>query len=233
MLLGLVVSFVVTMALVLMLCMRRNVMNINDLVGGGAPSAAGAEQPAESEPAEGKHPEKVSTPTPISGAAPAEDADKKRPTQDPLLRTPDISIGVQVGGELPLPEETLPGLTHFREVTLPENALDWSKPMQEPELGSCIEVTVLADHVYRFEVKSVDIYENPRKVTVMGPLVGASGNAQMMLLEGRMLLQIRDNTLQKVFNLYFAADRNTYLMQELDTSALPPQIPFDFDDADM
>lgn len=128
-----------------------------------------------------------------------------------------IQVGTVVpDGSAELPEVPADGTAKVHEVSLPEGALDWSKPMQEPQLNDIIEIEVLPGKRYEFKVTSVSIYAEPRKVVVLGRLLNCNGTANMMLLSGRMLLQINDQSTPIIYNLYFDQQNDKYIVQEID-----------------
>lgn len=154
--------------------------------------------------------------TPVSTGSPQPDTpDSDTDESSPSGRR--IQVGTVVpDGSAELPEVPADGTAKVHEVSLPEGALDWSKPMQEPQLNDIIEIEVLPGKRYEFKVTSVSIYEEPRKVVVLGRLLNCNGTANMMLLSGRMLLQINDQSTPIIYNLYFDRQNDKYIVQEID-----------------
>ncbi|MDO5464399.1 MAG: hypothetical protein Q4F40_05655, partial [Akkermansia sp.] len=99
---------------------------------------------------------------------------------------------------------------------MPEQALDWAKPMQEPAIGDLIEIEVLPGKKYKFRVDISEVTEDPRKIVVSGNLVDRQGTATLMLLSGKMLLQLRDDDVPVLYNLYFDEQMNNYVVQVID-----------------
>ena len=162
-------------------------------------------------------------------------------TGSPQTDTPDEDEGstggrrIQVGTVVPegsaeLPEVPADGTVKVHEVSLPEGALDWSKPMQEPQVNDIIEIEVLPDKRYEFKVTSVSIYEEPRKVVVLGKLLNCNGAANMMLLSGKMLLQINDQDTPIIYNLYFDQQNDKYIVQEINPEKKAKMTPSDHSD---
>lgn len=99
---------------------------------------------------------------------------------------------------------------------MPEQALDWAKPMQEPAIGDIIEIEVLPGRKYSFRVDISEVEEDPRKVVVSGTLEGCTGSATLMLLSGKMLVQLHDEDTPALYNLYFDEQTNHYIVQVID-----------------
>lgn len=126
------------------------------------------------------------------------------------------------------------GTLRICRVALPEGALNWAQPMQEPSCGDIISITLLDDKKYTFEVTSVDIENDPyKKIVVHGKLQAADGNVTMMLLDKRLLMQIEDNNPDKprVYNVSFAEENTgkdgeeVYLVQEIDPRQVASSTP--------
>ncbi len=207
-----------SVVLAISLCLSRNVFHISEYLGlippgesGGESVTPGSEDGNAEEGTPGAGKDSSASDAPPAGVV--TDKDAPGPSAAPSVR-----IGVEVTSSTELPEVRADGTTHVHEVSLPEEALDWSKPGRLPQVGDNIEVSVLPGRVYQFEVSQVNEYETPeRKVEVYGNLKGTVGPVIMKLFAGKMLLQITDDGANKVYNLYFAADRTTYIVQEIDS----------------
>ena len=130
--------------------------------------------------------------------------------------------------ELHYSEPKNDGIVAEYEVELPPNALDWSRPANEPAEGDTVTAEVLPGIRYSFIVRSVEISTTPRKVIVTGQLSGTMGDATMIALDGRLLLQIDDRTPERprVYTLFFAIDntgKNSYIVQEIDSTKTSEQ----------
>lgn len=222
----LVIALVGTLMLSVCLCivlgLRRNIFGINDYIGRTQPDAPVAEEAA---PGEAAGSAEKDVPPGEDAPSSAEESKDSTPVSQ---RPPSVSIALGEDSITPVTEFTPEGIENVRDITLPEGALDWGKPMKEPQQGDIIEIAVYPGREYRFEVELVDIYENPRKIVVLGSLVQERGQASMTLLDGKMLLQIQDFDRERLFNLYFSAADNKYKLQEINMqrtvrdNGLPP-----------
>lgn len=189
-------------ALATTLCLRRTVFKVSDLAG-TVPAAD-----TNNEAKEGLTEAGDSAPTSNGGATGTAAVEGSGRSISIGTLTPDFSPEV--------PSGQTDGTVAVHVIkTLPENALDWSKPMQEPQVGDVVEIEVPPARKYEFRVTSVDIYDEPRKVVILGSLPDNKGTAALMLLNGRMLLQIKDNSIPAVYNLYFDNKNEQYIVQEI------------------
>lgn len=126
------------------------------------------------------------------------------------------------------------GTLRICRVPLPEGALNWTQPMQEPACGDVIKISLLDTKKYSFEVTSVDIEEEPyKKIVVQGKLLTADGNVTMMLLDKRLLMQIEDTNPDepRVYNVSFAEEYTDkdgpeiYIVQEIDPRLVARSTP--------
>ena len=125
------------------------------------------------------------------------------------------------------------GTLRICRVPLPDGALNWAQPMQEPSCGDIIKISLPDDKKYTFEVTSVDIEQVPyKKIVVHGKLLEADGNVTMMLLDKRLLMQIEDTNPNepRVYNVSFAdeyTDNNgpVYLVQEINPRLVARSTP--------
>ncbi len=196
---GVIGSLALGVASIATLCTHRT-LKATDLVGTESPENSPQEEdeniaapestqspPIAADGAGGKNGRRLSVPT----AAP----DRSTIVTE---KVPDGTVGV-----------------HFIE-HMPETALDWAKPMHEPRIGDVIEIEVLPGRKYAFRVDTAEIFENPRKVIISGKLEGCEGTATLMLLSGKMLLQLHDYDTPIIYNLYFSEQSNSYVVQEID-----------------
>lgn len=126
------------------------------------------------------------------------------------------------------------GTLRICRVPLPEGALDWTQPMQEPACGDVIKITLPDNKKYSFEVTSVDVEEEPyKKIVVHGKLLAADGHVTMMLLDKRLLMQIEDTNPDepRVYNVSFAEEYTAkdgpeiYIVQEIDPRLVAHSTP--------
>lgn len=126
------------------------------------------------------------------------------------------------------------GTLRICRVPLPDGALNWTQPMQEPSCGDIISISLLEEKKYTFEVTSVDIEEKPyKKIVVHGKLQNTDGYVTMMLLDKRLLMQIEDTNPNepRVYNVSFAEEYTdkdgpeTYLVQEIDPRLVARSTP--------
>ena len=199
------------------LIFRRNVMQITDYVGAD-PSA----QPPAADPAttpEGEAPEPTPAPgdngTTKPGGTLIVNGAPSQPEEQPTKTGRRVSIGTITSTSTHEITEVNPeGNKGLHIVEMPEGYLDWTKPANEPEVGDIVEVDILGN-IYEFEVTSVRIRQNPHKITVLGALRNTTGQAIMMLLNGKMMLKIDDIIKPRVYNLYYTAEENAYIIQEI------------------
>ncbi len=191
------------------LCSRRT-MKATDLVGTDSPPADTPPPADGSAGGEGLTAADSEGDTPV-GADSAEDGEPQKTGRSIRILTvaPDKSTTVT--------ETPVDGTAEVHIIqNLPEQALDWAKPMQEPNVGDVIEIEVLPGRKYSFLVDSADIWNDPRKIVVSGELINCKGTATLMLLSGKMLVQLDDKDTPALYNLYFDEQTNHYVVQVID-----------------
>ena len=197
---GLICSIALGVVCTATLCTRRT-LKATDLIGQDTPTARptpGAESPT-------LDPEEEPPATSSSN----KDGEKTGRHIQVITISPDQSVT--------LTESPADGTTEVHVIEhMPEPALDWAKPMQEPAIGDIIEIEVLPGKKYEFRVDISEVMEEPRKVVVSGNLVGGNGTAALMLVSGKMLLQLRDNDVPVLYNLYFDEQTKNYIVQVID-----------------
>lgn len=131
---------------------------------------------------------------------------------------PTISMGATIGINTATAGAKVDaeGTTAVHEVKLPPGALDWSKPAKEPVVGDIVEFEILPGKNYQFKVVSVEIYNNPHKIIVHGKLLYRSGLVFMILLNGKLMLQIQDLDTPITYNMYSTEGSDKYIVQEMD-----------------
>lgn len=190
----------------------------NDNTGGGAPGAGEDNNGPSAKPGA---PDSGSNTTPsVSNGPPIGD-------DTPGEATPSIRMGRSTVIKERKPDTPLEdGTKALYEVKLAENALDWSKPAQEPVVGDVIEFELLPGRKYRFEVLSVDIYAEPAKIVVHGRLLNKNGTIYMLMLNNKLLLHLEDYDTPCIFNLYAGEETdNKYVVQEIDPDFAPRSTP--------
>lgn len=197
---GLICSIVLGVVCTATLCTRRTI-KATDLIGQDTPT----DQPTPA--AESPTLEPAEEPPATSGS---DQTGKKNGRHIQVITvSPDKSVTIK---EIPAD-----GTTEIHIIEhMPEQALDWAKPMQEPAIGDIIEIEVLPGKKYEFQVDIAEVTEDPRKVVVSGNLVGGNGTATLMLVSGKMLLQLSDNDVPVLYNMYFDEHTKNYVVQVID-----------------
>lgn len=208
-------SLVLCIILAAILIFRRNVMQATDYVGADPSAQPPAADPAT--PPSGEDPE--ATPAPGGDGAGSSDGSVVEGMPDKPNTSPKTGHRVSIGtitstSTHEITEVNPEGNKGLHIVEMPEGYLDWTKPANEPEVGDIVEVDILGN-IYEFEVTSVRIRQNPHKITVLGALRNTTGQAIMMLLNGKMMLKIDDIIKPRVYNLYYTAEENAYIIQEI------------------
>lgn len=210
----------------LLLLQRCNVINVTDYLGAPQPAAPTPEDAAKADAPEATPETNAEDAVPGKGAATesVSESDETAPTDMPTKTTTHTIGGITASDSETLSEIPPDGTVGAHKVTLPPGALDWAQPAREPQKGDIVVVTVLGTE-YRFEVLSVYVKSQPYEVTVRGKLLNAGGNVSMMLTNGKMLMQIKDNDKPRVYNLYFSAEQDSYFVQEINPDEAAPSIP--------
>lgn len=133
------------------------------------------------------------------------------------------SITVQETEEIAEPGAD--GVVRRSKITLPEEALAWTRPAQYPKNGDLLQITVPENHRFIIEVFSFEQLPQERGLVVLGALFNGKGRANLMLYESHFSLSIVDEEHRRIYNIYYDVTQNYYTVEEIDTTVRPALLP--------
>lgn len=219
-------SAVVALGSALWLGNRHNIIDLTALM--GSMHTPAPEQPQQD----------ADRPNPDATAAPEHTADQGKPNQpDPgsLQPTPDDkgtggntprelgTITVQETEEIAHPGDDC--VVRRSKITLPEEALAWTKPAQYPKEGDLLQITVPENHRFIIEVLSFEQLPQERGLVVLGGLFNGKGSANLMLHESYFSLSVTDEENNRIYNIYYDVTQDYYTVEEIDTTLAPTPAP--------
>lgn len=219
-------SAVIAIGAVVWLADRRNMIDLTALMGSMHTPTAAEQPQAEPEP-------------PASPAATEQTAPSEKPNlppPDPQMQptggkdgtagnTPqDLgTITVQETEEIAKPGDDC--VVRRSKITLPEEALAWTRPAQYPKEGDLLQITVPENHLFIIEVLSFEQLPQERGLVVLGALYNGKGSANLMLHESYFSLSVTDEEHHRIYNIYYDVTQNYYTVEELDTTLAPTPAP--------